>query len=92
MPAKQSGGQPVSHPSPAYAEVGCVLQILLRELQTVSVSADMAVDAMASVVIAAPSKPAAKEGITETQAGPQHVTSLPVAAHGRCTVCQLVSF
>ena len=46
-----------------------VTQILLRELQTVSVSPDMAADAMASVVITAPSKSAAKEGAAQVGPG-----------------------
>ncbi len=43
------------------------MQILLRELQTTSVSADMAADAMASVVITAPSKTASKEGTAQVR-------------------------
>ena len=74
-----------------YDEVGRVPQILLRELQTVSVSADMAADAVASVVITGSSKPAAKEGMIEAQAGPGLVESLSVVANGRCTVYYLLN-
>ncbi len=45
-----------------------VLQILLRELQATTVSADMAADAMASVMITAPSKPSQKDGFAGKQA------------------------
>ena len=50
-----------------HAESDAVMQILLRELQTTSVSADMAADAMASIVITAPSKTALKEGAAQAQ-------------------------
>lgn len=51
--------------------VACALQILLRELLSTGMRADGAADAMASIVITAPTKFGGKGDGVQTQAGPR---------------------
>ena len=47
-----------------------MLQILLKELQTIAVSPDMMADAMASVVITGPTKTTSKDEQVSPRSGP----------------------